>query len=154
MIINGINFGHVHKNVSDDLLLVDVLEAILTQRESAYTHAVNYAKQFDKWVDYKEVFNLASASDKALQENINQQLKARQKIYTDEKLVVYAFGASDEKIALYSSQDSINESMTINDLKDFLESLKLNVRDREQCTGALYKLALTRCKEVRVMNNV
>jgi hypothetical protein len=154
MIINSINFGHVHRNVSDGFLLVDVLEAILTQNESAYTHAVNYAKQLDKWVDSKEVFNLVSAYDIALQESINQQLKARLKASADERLVVYAFAPNDDKTALFSSLDPINESMTINEFKEFIGSLKLNIRDREQCSGALYKLALTGCKQVRVMNYV
>lgn len=153
MIVNRVNLSHCQRNADECFLLVEVLKAIQVQQEHMHYEAATFAKRMElgKWVTENEASELCLAYDKAQSARVESQSKALAMFNRDQSKMVLVDG-----MALFKIEEPINTSMTLPELKGFIEQHRsgLGVKDLEQASGVLYKLALTGCQQVRVKNNV
>ncbi len=153
MIVNEVHLAHCMRNVDGHWLLVDVLHSIEVQQEHKHYAALEHAKTnaLGKWLTEFEVNELCSAYDKALAARTSEQNLALANFNREQAKLVYVDG-----MALFKVEKSINADMTVSELKDFIEQYRsgLGVKDLEQVSGVLYKLALTGTNKIRVKNDV
>lgn len=153
MIVNKVHLAHCMRNVDGHWLLVDVLHSIEVQQEHKHYEALTHAKThaLGKWLTENEVSELCSSYDKALASRASEQNLALDNFNREQAKLVYVDG-----MALFKVDKSIDAEMTVSELKDFIEQYQsgLGVKDLEQISGVLYKLALTGTDKIRVKNDV
>ncbi|HHF3289973.1 hypothetical protein H4F26_21900 [Vibrio alginolyticus] len=153
MIINEVNLAHCMRNVDGQWLLMDVLYSLEVQQEHKHYEALAHAKThaLGKWLTEYEVRELCSAYDKALAARASEQSLTLANFNREQAKQVYVDG-----MALFKIEKSINADMTVSELKDFIEQYRsgLGVKDLEQVSGVLYKLALAGKNKIKVKNNV